>query len=50
VDHIICDLLGACVASTREGEEEKMEKEKWNGNAQGKGITLGHFISPVIGV
>jgi hypothetical protein len=36
VDHIICDLLGACVASTREGEEEKMEKEKWNGMRKAK--------------
>jgi hypothetical protein len=30
VDHIICDMVGACVAST----SEEME---WN--AQGKGIT-----------
>jgi len=28
--------LGACVASTREGEEEKMEKEKWNGMRKAK--------------
>ena len=49
MDHIICDLLGACVASTREGEREEDGGEvEWN--AQGKGITLGHFISPVIGV
>jgi hypothetical protein len=36
-----------CIDKRR--RREKME-EKWNGNAQGKGITLGHFISPVIGV
>ena len=34
-------LVGACVAST-------MEEMEWN--AQGKGIFVGHFISPVIGV
>ena len=33
--------VGACVASTP-------KKMKWN--AQGKGIIVGHFISPVIGV
>jgi hypothetical protein len=32
-------MIGACVAST----SKEME---WN--AQGKGIILGHFISPVI--
>jgi hypothetical protein len=41
VDHIICDMVGACVASTM----DEMEL-----NAQGKGIFVGHFISPVIGV
>jgi hypothetical protein len=40
-DHIICNMVGACVAST----SEEME---WN--AQGKGITLGISISLVIGV
>jgi hypothetical protein len=39
MDHIICDMVGAYVAST-------LEEMKWN--AQGKGILLGHFISPVI--
>jgi hypothetical protein len=34
-------LVGACVAST-------MVETKWN--AQGKGIFVGHFISPVISV
>jgi hypothetical protein len=34
VDHIIWGLVGACVASTSEELE-------WN--AQGKGITIGHF-------
>jgi hypothetical protein len=34
VDHIICDMVGACVASMSEELE-------WN--AQGKGIILGHF-------
>jgi hypothetical protein len=33
-------LVGACVAST-------LEELEWN--AQGKGIILGHFISPVKG-
>jgi hypothetical protein len=33
-------LVGACVASM-------MEEMKWN--AQGKGIFIGHLISPVIG-
>ena len=32
--------VGACVAST-------LEEMKWN--AQGKGISVGHFISPVKG-
>jgi phosphate/sulfate permease len=41
VDHIICDVVGACVAST-------MEEMEWN--TQGKGIFVEHFISPVIGV
>jgi hypothetical protein len=41
VDHIICDHVGACVAST-------LEEMEWN--AQGKGITIGHFISLVIRV
>jgi hypothetical protein len=41
VDHIIVDHVGAYVAST-------VEDMKWN--AQGKGIFVGHFISPVIGV
>jgi uncharacterized membrane protein YeaQ/YmgE (transglycosylase-associated protein family) len=41
VDHIIYDMVGACVAST-------LMEMKWN--AQGKGISVGHFISPVIGV
>jgi hypothetical protein len=40
-DHIICDMVGACVIST------SIEME-WN--AQDKGIFVGHFISPVIGV
>jgi hypothetical protein len=35
------DRVGACVAST-------LEEMEWN--AQGKGIFIGHFISPVIGV
>jgi hypothetical protein len=35
------DFIGACVAST-------LEEMKWN--AQGKGIFVGQFISPVIGV
>ena len=39
MDHIIVDRVGACVASTLEME--------WN--AQGKGIFVGHFISPVKG-
>ena len=34
-------MVGACVAST-------LEEMEWN--AQGKGIFVGHFISPVIGV
>jgi hypothetical protein len=34
-------LVGACVAST-------LKEMKWN--AQGKGIFVEHFISPVIGV
>jgi hypothetical protein len=38
------------VLHRQEKEKEKKMEEKWNGNAQGKGITLGHFISPVIGV
>ena len=38
VDHIIWWLVGACVAST-------MEEMEWN--AQGKGIFVGHFISPI---
>ena len=33
-------MVGACVEST-------LEEMEWN--AQGKGITLGHFISPVKG-
>ena len=37
---MICDMVGACVAST-------MEEMKWN--AQVKGIFVGHFISPVKG-
>jgi hypothetical protein len=41
VDHIICDHVGGCVASTPEEIE-------WN--AQGKGIFVGHFILPAIGV
>ena len=40
MDRIIIDRVGACVASTSEEIE-------WN--AQDKGITIGHFISPVIG-
>jgi hypothetical protein len=43
VDHIILDHVGACVAPAL----EEMEIE-WN--VQGKGIIIGHFISPVIGV
>ena len=38
MDHIICDMVGASVAST-------MEEVKWN--AKGKGIFVGHFISPI---
>ena len=38
MDHIIWCSVGACVASTSEVIE-------WN--AQGKGIFVGHFISPV---
>jgi hypothetical protein len=34
VDHIICDMVGACVASMSEELE-------WN--TQGKGIILGYF-------
>jgi len=34
-------MVGACVASM-------MEEMEWN--AQGQGIFVGHFISPVIGV
>jgi hypothetical protein len=34
-------MVGACVAST-------LKKMEWN--AQRKGIFVGHFISPVIGV
>jgi hypothetical protein len=41
VDHIICDLVSACVASTL----EEMEC-----NAQGKGLFIGYFTSPVISV
>ena len=41
MDNIIWCLVGARVAST----SKEME---WN--AQGKGIFVGHFISPVIGV
>ena len=40
MDHIICDMVGACVATT-------LEKMEWN--AQGKGIFIGHFFSPVKG-
>ena len=40
MDHIIYDMVGACVAST-------MEEMKWN--AQDKGIFVGHFILPVKG-
>jgi hypothetical protein len=36
VDHIICDIIHASVASTS-------EEMKWN--MQGKGIFVGHFIS-----
>jgi hypothetical protein len=39
MDYIICNMVGACVASTPEGME-------WN--AQDKDIFTGHFISPVI--
>jgi hypothetical protein len=35
------DCVGTCVAST-------LEEMEWN--AQGKGIFVGQFISPVIGV
>jgi hypothetical protein len=41
VDHIIYDMVGACVAST-------MEEMEWN--AQGKSLFVGHFILPIIGV
>jgi hypothetical protein len=41
VDHIICDHVGACVASTPKEIE-------WD--AQVKDIFIGHFISSVIGV
>jgi hypothetical protein len=41
VDHIIVDRVDACVAST-------VKEMEWN--AQGKGITLGISISPVIGM
>ena len=34
MDHIICDMVGACVAST-------LEEMEWN--AQGKGITYRAF-------
>ena len=34
MDHIICDMVGACVASA-------LEKMEWN--AQGKGITYRAF-------
>jgi hypothetical protein len=34
-------MVGACVASI-------MEEMEWI--TQGKGITIGHFISPIIGV
>ena len=40
MDHIICDIVGACVAST-------MEEMKWN--AQAKCIFVGHFILLVKG-
>ena len=40
VDRIIVDHVGACVAST-------LEETEWN--AQGKGIIVGHFISPAKG-
>ena len=40
MDHIIVDHVGACVALT-------LEEMEWN--AQGKGIFVGHFISPVKG-
>jgi hypothetical protein len=41
VDHIIVDRVGACAASA-------LEEMEWN--AQGKGLFVGYFISPVIGV
>ena len=40
MDHILWWLVGACVALT-------LKEMKWN--AQGKGIFVGHFISPVKG-
>ena len=43
MDHIICDLLGACVAPTREGEREEGEGDEMECARQRYNLRAFHF-------